>query len=84
MGTVKDISLRYFAMMHVRDQVLGNVFGGNFSDRISHCIHIVRISCSQLPARTGTLCLLAEVVYPPCGLKFVYPMINLVFLGIIV
>ena len=51
---------------------------------ISHCIHIVRVSCSQLPARSGIFCLLVEVVYWPCGLKFVYPMINWAFLRIVV
>ena len=52
-------------------------------DRISHCIHIFKTSCSQLPARSGIFCLLFEVVYWPCGLKFVYLMINLAFRGII-
>ena len=32
MCTAEDPSLRFFAMMHVKDQVLGNVFGGTFSD----------------------------------------------------
>ena len=52
-------------------------------DRISHRIHIVRTSCSQLPARSGIFCILVEVIYWPCGLKFVYPAINLAFLGMI-
>ena len=87
MFTAEDPSLRFFATMHVKNQVLGNVFGGNFlnpSDRISHCIHIVRMSCSQLPAWSRIFCFLVEVVYWPCSLKFVYPTINLAFLGIIV
>ena len=46
-------------------------------------IHIIRISCSQLPARSGIFCHLVEVVYGPCGLKFMYAMINLFFGGII-
>ena len=46
------------------------------SHRISHHIHIVRTSYSQLLARSGIFCLLVEVVYWPCGLKFEYPMIN--------
>ena len=54
------------------------------SDRISHHIHIVRTSFSWLPARSGIFCLLVEVVYWTSGLKFVPPMINLAFLGIIV
>ena len=33
------------------------------SDRISHRIHIVRTSCSQLATRSGIFCLLVEVVY---------------------
>ena len=40
------------------------------SVRISHCIQIVRTSCSQLPARSVIFCLLVEAVYWPCGLKF--------------
>ena len=51
---------------------------------ISYCIHIVRTSCSQLPARSEIFCLVVEIVYWHCDLKFVYPMINLAFLGIIV
>ena len=39
------------------------------SDRISHCIHTVRTSFSQLPAISGIFCLLVEFVYWPCGLK---------------
>ena len=38
----------------------------------------------EIPARSGIFCLLVEVIYWPCGLKFVYPMINLAFLGIII
>ena len=70
--------------VHMKDQVLGNVFGWTFSNRIFHCIHIVWTSCSQLPAWSEIFCLLVEVVYWACGLKFVYPTINLAFLGIIV
>ena len=75
-----------YPRMHVKDQVLGNIFGGTFqtSDRISHCIHIVRASCCQLPTRSGIVCLLIKIVYWPCDLKFMYPMINLAFLEIIV
>ena len=54
------------------------------SGRISHRIHSIGTSCSQLPARSGIFYLLIEVVYWPCDLKFVYPTINLTFLGIIV
>ena len=54
------------------------------SNRTFHHIHIVRTSCSQLSARSEIFCLLVEVIYWPYGLKFVYPMINLAFLGIIV
>ena len=59
-------------------------FFGGTSDGISHHIHIVGTSCSQLPARSGIFCPLVEVVYWPSRLKFVYPTINLAFLGIIV
>ena len=51
------------------------------SDRISHRIHIDRISCYQLPARSG---IFVEAVNWHNGLKFVYPTINLAFLEIIV
>ena len=54
------------------------------SDRISHRFHIVRTSCSQLPGKSGIIYFFVEVVYWLCGLKFVYSMINLAFLGIIV
>ena len=56
----------------------------NPSDIISHCIHIVKKSCSQLPARSGIFSLLVEVVYWTCNLKFLYSKINLIFLMIIV
>ena len=84
MGTAENRSLRFFAAMDMKDQVLGNIFGGIFSDsshRIFHRIHIVRKSCSQLPARSGIFCLFVEAVYSPCGLKFVYSTINLFFSG---
>ena len=54
------------------------------SERISHCIHLVRTPCSQLPARSGIFCLFVEVVYRSCGLKFVYRTINLFFYWILV
>ena len=56
----------------------------SLSNRISHRIHIVRTPCSQLPAKSGIFCLLLEIVYWPCSLKIVNPIINLAFLGIIV
>ena len=82
-----DPSLRFFTTKHVNDQVLGNVFEGLFrtpSDKISYRVPIVGTSCSQLPDRSGILCLLVEVVYRTCGLKLVYPTIILTFPGIIV
>ena len=36
MGTGKDPSLRFFVAMHMKDQVLGNVFKGTFSDSFWH------------------------------------------------
>ena len=92
MGTTEDPSLRFFATMHVKDQVLGNVFRGTFSDSFQqnlsppphHRLPIVRTSCSQLLVRSEIFCLIVEVVYSSCGLKFVYPTINLNFLQIIV
>ena len=58
--------------MHVKNRVFRTP-----SNRISH---IVRTANNQLPAKSGIFCLLVEVVYWPCSLKFVYPMINLAFL----
>ena len=74
-----------YPIVNVKDQVLGTSSEGLFwtpSDRISHCIHIVRTSCSQLPDRSRIFWLLVEVFY--CSLKFVYPTINLAFLEIVV
>ena len=72
--------------VHVKDQVLVNVSSeGLFrtpSDRIFHRIHIVRTSCSQLPARSGIFYFFHAVVYWLCGLKFMYPTMKLAFLGI--
>ena len=70
--------------MRVKDQILGDVFGGTPFDSISHLIHFVRTSCNQLPERYAIFCLLVEVVYWPSGLKFMYPTINLAFLWIII
>ena len=70
-----------------KTKLLGTFLEGLFrapSNRISHCIHIVRTSYSQLHARSRIFYLLVEVVYWPCGLKFVYTTINFAFLGIIV
>ena len=59
-------------------------WGGTLSNWISNHIYTVMTSCSQLPVRSGFFCFHVEVGHWPCGLKFVYPMINLAFLGIIV
>ena len=52
------------------------------SDRISQGFHIVRTYCSQLPARSGIFCLLVEIIYWPCELKFLYPTIDFALNGI--
>ena len=86
MDTAEDPSLRFFATMHVKDQFLKTSLERLLrtpSDRISHRIHIISTSCCQLSAKSGIFCFLLEVVYWPCSKKFVYPTINLVFLGII-
>ena len=87
MGTGEDPSLIFLTNMHVKDQVLWNVFGETFSDSFRqnlspypHC----QIFCCELPTRSRIFCLLYEVVYWPCHLKYVYPTINLAFGGIIV
>ena len=36
LGTAEDPSLIFFATMHAKDQVLGNVFGETFSDSFRH------------------------------------------------
>ena len=81
MGTAEDPPLRYFATMLVKDQVLGNIFGKTFSDSF-------RQNLSPHPhfqyILQSIFCLLVEVAYRPCSLKFVYPTIKLAFLGIIV
>ena len=82
-GTAEDSSLRFFTMIHVKDQVFGNVFRESFSGLFLW----ESLSASSLSgnfAASGIFYLLVEVVYWPCGLKFVYPIINLAFLGIIV
>ena len=74
---------RPYPTVHVKDQVLGNVLGRTFLDslfRISHHIHIVRTSCSQLLAISGIFCLLVEFFYRPCGLEVECPTTNLAFL----
>ena len=70
-------------LYHVKDQVLGNVFGGIFSDSFwqnlllhQHYYHIL--------LSTGIFCLLVQVVYRHFCLKLVYLMITLIFLGITV
>ena len=75
-----------YSTVHVKDQVLWNVFGGTFSVSFRQNLtpHIHWTFCSQLPARSGIFCLFIGVVYWPCGLKFVYLTMNLAFLGIIV
>ena len=70
-----------------KTKLLGTSSEGLFqtpSNRISHRIHIVRTSCSQLPVRSWIFCLLVKVIYWPCGLKSEYATINLAFLGIII
>ena len=70
-----------------RPSSLERLSGGIFhtpSNRISHHIYIARKSLCQLPAKSGLVCLLNELLYWPCGLKFVYPTINFTLLRIIV
>ena len=81
-GTAEDSSLRFFATMHVKDQVLGKVFGWTFSDLFqqnlsphSHCLDIL-LSTS---VRSEIFYVLVEVVYWHSSLKFVYATINLAF-----
>ena len=83
-STPEDLSVRLFPTKHVKDQVLRNVFGGILPDRIFYRVHIVKTSCCQFPARSWIFCLQIKVTYWPCGLRFLYPTINLIFLRIIV
>ena len=85
MGKAEHSSLRFFATMHMKDQVLGNIFRGTFLDSFwqnlslhPHCQNIL------LSTSSGIFWLFVEIVYWLCGLKFVYLMVNLAFLGIIV
>ena len=70
-----------YPTVHMKNQVLGNVLGGTFSDSFRrnlsphpHCQDILQPYSS----------LLVEFVYQPCVLKSVYSTINLTFLGMIV
>ena len=54
MGAAEDPSLRFFATMHVKDQVLVNIFGGTFSDSLRqnislhpHCQEILHSTSCQ-------------------------------------
>ena len=62
-------------------------FGGTFSDsfwqNLSAHLHLQDILQST-SYQIRIFCHLVEVVYWPCGLTFVYPTLNLAFLGIIV
>ena len=55
MGTAEDPSLRFFAMMYMKDRVLGNVFGRTFSDSFQqnfslypHCHDILQLTSRQI------------------------------------
>ena len=76
-----------YPIMNVKDQVLGNIFGWTFpySFRQNLSLHphsqdILQSTPCQIWDFLSSCwgCLLW-----PCSLKFVYPMINLAFLGII-
>ena len=87
MDRAEDSFSRFFPTMIMKTKSLGRSSKGLFrthSDRISHHILIFRTICWQLLARAEIFYLLFEVVYLPSRFKFVYPAINLVFLGIIV
>ena len=82
-------SLRFMALQWCKwkTKFLGESVEGlfrNSSNKISPCIHIVRTSRRRLFARSEIFCLLVEVVYWPCGSKFVYQTMNLAFLWKIV
>ena len=56
-GTTEDPSLIFFTTMHEKTKSwerLQRDFFGLLSTGISHRIHIVRTSCNQLPARSGS------------------------------
>ena len=73
---------------HVKDQVPGNVFGGGtFSDFFQQnlSLHLYYKNILQSTScQIWDFCLLNEVIYWPCDLKFVYPTMNLTFLGMII
>ena len=76
-----------YPTVHEKDKFLRTSSGRLLrasSDKIFHCTHIVRTFSNQLLVRSGVVCLLVEVVYWPCGWKFVCPTINFAFLGIII
>ena len=51
-------------------------------DSFQQNLSIVWTSCCKVPGRSGIFYLLVDVVYWSCGFKFVYPTINMAFLGI--
>ena len=66
-----------------KTKFLGTSLGGCFDPSwLNLSLH--QDFCSQLPAWSVIFCLLVDVAYCPCDLKFIYPTINLAFLEMIV
>ena len=80
MCTAEDTSLRFFAMMHVKDQVFGNFFRGTFLDYFRKKLSSHPYYQNNLQS---TSCHISYFL-PSCCLKLMYLTINLTFLGLIV
>ena len=81
MGTDEDPSLRFFATMHVKGQVFQRTFSDSSWQNLSlhpHCQDILQSTSYQIKDFLSFF-FFFEVVYWPCYLKCVYPMINLAF-----
>ena len=85
--SAEDPSLRFFTTIHVKDQVLGNIFGGIFSDTFRqnlsphlHCQDNLRSTSCQ----TWDFLLSCKRCLLTMWLEICVPNDNLVFLGIIV
>ena len=69
-----------YPTVHIKDQVLRNVFGGIILDSFGTESLTESTLSGYLAARSGIFFIFVEFVYWSCDLKFVYPTINLAFL----
>ena len=55
-----------------------------WTERLTHCIQIDKNSYTQLPSRSRCFWLLAEPVHWSCSSKYMCPLINFAFQGVVV